>query len=425
MAHVETTPEGPRGTDTKRGIFRWKTFSALRHTNYRYLWFGDSFSSVAGWIQQITLAILVADITDSPFWVATVLGIRALPILLIGPLAGVAVDRLDRKKLFMATQLFLFAIAFLFAFGVWKGQVNEFHALLFSFLLGVDMSINRPVRLSLIANVVPKEDLTNALALENSAGNLIRVVAPAIGIALITPLGLHGNFFIQAAAYLAVCLIIIPMRTPYREEVADGNSVVGTFMEGLRYLKTDTMLLLLIVVIIVPSVVVHSTQFLLVIFAREITGDDGKVGLALLLTAMAVGSLVATLGVASLGNFQTKGLVNMASIMLVAVLLVFFGLSSNLILSAGLIGLLGLVNMVSRIANNALVQSRTPDVLRGRITSIYVIDHGVQPLAIPLLGFLAEPGILGPGKAVMAAGMVALAVTAFIGLRWRELWQLR
>ena len=424
MAHVETTPEGPKETDVKRGIFRWNTFSALQHTNYRYLWFGDSFSSVAGWIQQITLALLVADITDSPFWVTTVLGIRALPILLIGPLAGVAVDRMDRKKLFMATQLFLFAIAFLFAFGVWKGQVNEYHALLFSFLLGVDMSINRPVRLSMIANVVPKEDLTNALALENSAGNIIRVVAPAIGVALISPFGLSGNFFIQAAAYLAVCLIILPMRTPYREEVARGDSVVGTFMEGLRHLRTDSVLLLLIVLIIVPSVVVHSTQYMLVIFAKDILGGEEKVGLAILLTAMGIGALVGTFGVASLGNFQKKGLVNMATIMLVTVLLVFFGLSSHLILSAVLIGLLGLVNMVSRITNNALVQSRTPDVLRGRITSIYVIDHGVQPLAIPLLGFLAEPGILGPGKAVMAAGLVALSVTAFIGLRWRELWRL-
>ena len=110
MAHVETTPEGPRDTATKRGIFRWQTFSSLRYANYRYLWIGDSFSSMAGWIQQITLALLVLGLTGSPFWVATVLGISALPILLIGPLAGVAVDRLDRKKLFMATQLFLFAI---------------------------------------------------------------------------------------------------------------------------------------------------------------------------------------------------------------------------------------------------------------------------------------------------------------------------
>ena len=417
--------EGLPETAEKRGPSRFHTFSALKHTNYRYLWFGDSFSSAAGWIQQVTLALLVADQTDSAFWVVTVLAIRALPILIIGPLAGVAVDRLDRKTLFMVTQVFLFVIAFLFAFGVWQDAVNKYYALLFSFLLGLDMSVNRPVRLSLIANVVPKDDLTNALALENSAGNVIRVVAPAVGIALITPFGFAGNFFIQAAAYLAVFLIVIPMKTPYRETADGGTSVAGSFLKGLRYIKMDTMLLLLIIVIIVPSVVVHSTQFLLVIFAKDVFGGDKEVGLALLLTAMAIGSLIGTFGVASLGNFQSKGLVNMGGILLVTVLLILFGLSTNLVVSAVLIGILGLVNMVSRIANNALIQARTPDVLRGRVNSIYVIDHGVQPLGIPLMGLLALDGVLGVGNAVMVSGLFALAVTVFIGLRWRDLWSLK
>ena len=424
MAQQETPPETTRGTTARRGIARFHTFSALRHRDYRYLWLGDSFSSIASWIQQVTLALWVAQQTDSnPFWVVTVLGIRALPILLIGPLAGVAVDRLDRKKLFMATQLFLVVIAFLFALGVTFNEINVYHALLFSFLLGLDMAINRPARLSLIANVVPKEDLTNALALENSAGNLIRLVAPALGVALISPFGFAGNFFIQAAAYLAVFLVVIPLRTPYREGVAEEASLTSNFVEGLRYIKTDTTLLLLIVLVMVPSVVVHSTQYLLVVFAGDILPGDEKVSLVLLLTSMGIGSVVATFGIASLGNFQSKGLVNMGSILLVTVLLIFFGLSSHLMLSVVLIGLLGLFNMFSRIANNSLIQSRTPDSLRGRVTSIYVLDHGIQPLGIPLIGLLALG--LGTDKALVVAGLLALGVTAFISLRWRELWRLR
>ena len=426
--HGPLDTEGQAGTSSRRGLFRLQTFSALKHANYRYLWIGDSFSSMAGWIQQVTLALLVADLTDSAFWVLTVLGIRALPILLIGPLAGVLVDRLDRKMIFLVTQLFLFAIAFLFAIGVAKDQVNEYHALLFSFLLGLDMSVNRPVRLSLIANVVPREDLTNALALENSAGNVIRVVAPAIGVALITPLGMEGNFFIQSAAYLAVLFIVIPMRTPFREEVANETSMTGSFIEGLKYIKTDTMLLLLIVMIILPSMVVHSTQFLLVIFAKDILAGGEKVGLAVLLTSMGTGSLIATLGIASLGDFQKKGLVNVVALVMTMVLLISFGLatklSSNLELAAVLIGLLGLFNMLFHIANNAIIQARTPDVLRGRVSSMYVLDHGVQPLGIPIIGLLALDGVLGPENAVVVSGLFALAVTAFIGLRWRGLWRL-
>ncbi len=424
MAHGHYTPEDPREVAGQQGRTRLQTFAALKHRNYRFLWVANSFSSTANWIQQITLALLVADLTnDSPFWVATVLGVRTLPVLLIGPLAGVLVDRLDRRKLLMFTQIFLVALCFAFALGVHLDKINEFQALVFSFLLGVDISVNHPVRQSLIANVVPGNDLTNAYALENSVGNILRIAAPAIGIALITPFGLSGNFFIQAAAYLGVLLILIPMRTPYREGVAEGNSVTGQFMEGLRYIKTDTMLLLLIVLIIIPSVVVHAVQYMLVIFAKDILSGNENFVLGLLYVSMGVGSLVATLGIASLGNFQVRGVVNMASVLLMTVLLIFFGLSSNLALSAVLIGFMGAFNMAYHIVNSALIQSRTPDILRGRVTSIYVIDHGVQPIGIPLLGLMAM--WLGTGNAIAVAGVLALAATAFIGLRWRELWRLK
>ena len=424
MAHGHFRHDDPGEVAHEHRRTRLQTFSALKHRNYRFLWVANSFSSTANWIQQITLALLVADLTNSsPFWVATVLGVRTLPVLLIGPLAGVLVDRLDRRKLLMFTQIFLVALCFAFAVGVQLDKINEFQALVFSFLLGVDISVNHPVRQSLIANVVPSNDLTNAYALENSVGNILRIAAPAIGIALITPFGLSGNFYIQAAAYLGVLLILIPMRTPYREGIAEGSSVTGQFMEGLRYIKTDTMLLLLIVLIIMPSVVVHAVQYMLVIFAKDILSGNENFVLGLLYVSMGVGSLVATLCIASLGNFQVRGVVNMASVLLMTVLLIFFGLSSNLALSAVLIGFMGAFNMAYHIVNSALVQSRTPDILRGRVTSIYVIDHGVQPIGIPLLGLMAV--WLGTGNAIAVAGVLAFAATAFIGLRWRELWRLR
>ncbi len=424
--HGGIGPEGPGETVTRRGISRLQTFSALRHRNYRYHWTAFSFSSAAGWVQQATLALLVWEMTDgSPFWVGTVLGVRALPILLIGPLAGVAVDRLDRKKLLIATQVFLATIALLFAIGVQLGEVNKFYALLFSFLLGVDLAINQPVRQALVANVVPREDLPNAIALENTIGTLIRAIAPILGLQLITPFGFAGNFYIQAAAYLAVVPIVIPMRTPYREDVTEGATVAGQLMEGFRYIRSDTVLLLLIVLIIIPSVFVHSTQNLLVIFAGDILEGDEKLVLGLLYLSMGIGSLIAIFTFASLSNFQRKGLVNTSSILLVTILLIFFGLSSNLALSVVLIGFLGLFNMSFHIANSSLVQTRIPDALRGRITSIYLIDHGAIPLGSILLGLLAEPEVLGARYAVAVAGLTALAATAFIALHWRELWRLR
>ena len=424
MAKRETEPGGAEAASTGAGGFRLHTFSSLRNRDYRYLWTSNTFTGVASWVQQVTLALFVAGITDSsPFWVVTVFGVRALPALLIGPLAGVAVDRMDRKLLFMSTQLFLVTIAVLFAVGVKLDEVNKYHALVFSCLLGLDLAVNQPVRQSLLANVVPRGDLTNAIALQSSANTIIRVIAPAVGIALITPFGMAGNFFVQAAAYLAAFLIVIPMKTPYREGIAKGTSVAKNFQEGLRYIKQDTVVLLLIVLIIIPSVIVHATEYMLVIFAKEILSGNENVVLGVLYVSIGSGALLATIFVASLGNFQRKGLLNMGAILMVTVLLILFGLSSNLTLSAVLIGLMGLFNTVFRIFNNSIVQSRVPDALRGRITSIYYMDHGVQPLGIPLLGLLAVG--VGAGQAIAIVGLFALGVTAFIGLRWRELWSLR
>jgi len=419
------SPKATRETSPWRWVLRLNTFAALKHRDYRFLWLANSFSNTANWVQQVTLALLVADLTNgSPFWVATVLGIRSLPVLLIGPLAGVAVDRVDRKKLLMVTQLVLVAIAFPFAVGVSLDKVNEFHALIFSFMLGLDMSINRPVSQSLIANVVPREGLTNALALENSVGNVIRLIAPALGIALLTPFGFGGNFFLQGGAYLAVFLILVPMRTPYREAVAAGSSVAHNLKEGLRYIQRDTTLLLLIVLIIIPSVLVHSAQFLLVIFAAELVSEsDENLALTLLYISMGIGAVVGTFTIASLGNFRNRGRLNMGAILIVTVLLIFFGISEYLVLSVVLIGLMGLFNQMFRIINNSLVQSRIPDEMRGRITSIYFIDQGVQPLGIPLLGLLAV--WLGTGNAIAVAGLMALGATTFISLRWREMWRLQ
>ena len=154
---------------------------------------------------------------------------------------------------------------------------------------------------------------------------------------------------------------------------------------------------------------------------------SGPLRLGILGAGMGLGSLMATFTIASLGNYQAKGMLNTGSIILVTVMLTLFGLSFSLGLGPSLvvIGIMGFFNTGFRLVNNALVQSRIPDYLRGRITSIYVLDHGFQPVGSLVLGFLAEDWVLGIQKAVVLAGLVAVAVTVFMGLRFRQLWSLK
>jgi MFS family permease len=409
---------------------RSRTFSSLRNINYRYLLVSSAFISAGNQVQQIAMGWLVLELTDSPFWVGVVLGIRALPILLAGPLAGVAIDRLDRKKLFLAAQLALVAMAFLFALDVQRETVTVAHALIFSFLLGLDSALSQPVRQALIANTVPREDLTNAIALNNSANGVTQSIAPLISGTMIAALGVSGNFYIQGAAYLAVFIIILPMRTPYRQGVAEHTSVAKNFMEGIRHIRGDSVLLLLILLVFIPSLFIHSTQNQLSVFAVEVFRGgplSGPLRLGLLGAGMGLGSLMATFTIASLGNYQARGMLNTGSVILVTVTLTLFGLSSYLGLGPSLIviGIMGFFNTGFRLVNNALVQSRIPDYLRGRITSVYVLDHGFQPVGSLVLGLLAEGQVLGIQKAVILVGLVAVAVTVFMGLRFRQLWSLK
>ncbi|MCZ6536163.1 MAG: MFS transporter, partial [Chloroflexi bacterium] len=174
----------------------------------------------------------------------------------------------------------------------------------------------------------------------------------------------------------------------------------------------------------IPSLFIHSTQNLLIVFATEVLGG-GLRELGLLGASMGLGALVATFTVASLGTFQWRGKLNMGSIILVTVVFIFFGMSSHLVLSLIIIGILGFFNTGFRLANNALIQSRVPDALRGRVLSIYNMDHGFQPVGSVLLGFMFGTALLGPQGAVMVAGLAAVAVTVFIGLRYRYLWSLK
>jgi len=424
---LSRTGQNPPGSLTPAGdthTRRLQTFSALKNRNFRYLWISGAFIGGGNQVQQIALGWLVFQLTDSAFWVGTVLGIRALPILLVGPLAGVAIDRWDRKKLFLLAQVFLVVTAFLFAVDVALDRVTMVHALVFSFLLGLDASIIQPLRQALVVNTVPPHDLTNAIALNNAANGILQSTAPLISGVLIATLGVAGNFFVQSAAYLMVFLITLPMGTPYREGTKDSGSVLKSFAEGLRYIRSDTTILLLIVLVFVPSLFIHSTQNLLSVFAVDVL-RGGPLVLGLLGACMGVGSLTATLAIASLGNFQSRGRVVIGALLLVTICLALFGLSSRLGLSLALMGLMGFFNTGFRLANNALFQSRTPDHLRGRITSMYVVDHGFQPVGSLILGLLAAEGALGPQRAVFLAGVAAFAITAFIGLRFRHLWRLQ
>ena len=224
--------EAPAETVSPRP--RFQTFSSLRHLDFRYLCAGTFMMSAGQWIQQVTLGWLVYELTGNSVLLGALNGLRALPFLVTGPMAGVAADRMDRQKLMLRTQYLLIATAIVMGGLVVSGWLQVWHIFVFTLITGIGWTFSEPVRQSLIPSVVPKAELANAIALNSGGFNLMKIIGPALGGVMIALFGAGGNFFVQSAAYVGVLVMIYLMHVPPTPETGAPLFRNGQSQAGLR-----------------------------------------------------------------------------------------------------------------------------------------------------------------------------------------------
>ena len=191
--------------ESTRQRFRFQTFSSLRHTDFRYLCSGTFMMSAGQWIQQVTLGWLVYDLTGNSMLLGSLNGLRALPFLVTGPMAGVAADRMDRKRLLLRTQWVLIVTAVLMGALVASGLLQVWHVFVFTLITGIAWTFTEPVRQSMIPSLVPKEDLANAIALNSGGFNLMKIIGPALGGLMIALFGAEEIFSSRPSPTAACC----------------------------------------------------------------------------------------------------------------------------------------------------------------------------------------------------------------------------
>lgn len=387
------------------------TFSSLRNRDYRYLWIGILFNMGGQWVQQVTLGWLVWELSDSAMLVGITAGIRSLPFLFMGPLGGVIADRLDRRRLLMLIQIVMSVGAVLFAAVVALEWVRVWHALLFSFVMGCGFAMTVPVRQALIANTVPREQLGNAVALSAMAANGSRIFGPALGGVLIVAFGAAGNFLLQAALFLCMVAITIPMKTPFRDTTSEiHTSALRSLKEGIRHVWVDKTLLGLIILSFIPSVFVLPIIHILPVFTDEVLHAKANI-YGYLVASYGVGGLVATGMLAAFGEMICSGWLGIIALTGAAFFVALLSQSNLPVFAFLLLSLIGFSMMMFRVNNNTLVQMLSPDRLRGRILSIYHIDHALTPLASSFMGVIAD---LFSAPAAMAmsgvAGLVSIVL---------------
>jgi MFS family permease len=404
-----TTVNTKRDAESKHAKFT--TFAALKHRNYRYLWSGTLLMGAGQWVQQVTLGWLLYDLTGSSILLGLLNGARAIPFLVAGPIAGVVADRVDRRKLLLLAEQFLFATAFIMGLLAATGYVAPWHLFVFTLLTGIAWSFTDPVRQTLIPNVVPKQDLVNAVALNSVANNATKVMGPALGGLLIALFGVAGNFFVQALAYAGVLTMIYRMAAPVTPAQARQSSMFANMQEGLRYVRSNTLVLALILIALVPRLLAVPYQTLMPIFQKDVLGV-GPAGLGMLMAAPGIGGLIALLTLASIaGRANRQGVLMLTAVMLLGTFLMIFSQTTSFSLALLTLVGVGACQVMFNATVNTLLHLTVPDELRGRVMSIYMLDRGLMPAGALLAGtsahFIGAPATTGlMGFAVVLLGII-------------------
>jgi MFS family permease len=394
-------------------------FGALRHRNFRLYWSGQVVSLVGTWMQSVSQPWLVLELGGNAFQVGTVIALQFAPALFLAPIGGVLADRFDKRALLLLTQALamiqaatLFGLTATGAIEIWQIQV-------LALFLGVTSAFDMPVRQSFVAEVVPRKDLLQAIALNGASFNLARVVGPAVAGIILALFGSAVNFGINTLTYSAVIvgLLLINPDTLLRAPIpAVRPTMRHSLVEGFRYAAGTPTVLWLLVLLGGMSIFAMNFQTLLPLFARFTLGmDAGAYGA--LFAVMGFGSLLGSLALAFMGEHRPRLRLILGGGAAFLAFELLLGLVRVPAIAYVVVGLVGLTSMLMVNTINATVQRSVPDELRGRVMALYVtVFAGSGPLGGLFAGATAQ--VLGP-----PAGFIlgALLAAVFLGL---TAWQL-
>ena len=388
------------------------TFASLRNRDFRYLWAGTCFLSGGLWIQQVSLGWAIYEMTRSSILLGALNGLRFLPFLIFSPLAGVAADRSDRRKLMITTQWFVLVTALAMGVVVSLDLLEVWHLFAFTLVTGVVWSFSEPVRQALIPDVVPRAELMNAVALNSAAFNFTKIIGPSVGGVLIVLFGLAGNFYIQSASYLFVMWMIYRMHIPERVRDANRSSVLSNLREGIRYVWSEPVVFSILATAMIPRLFAMPYQALMPIFQKDVL-QVGADGLGMMMAAPGLGAMLVMLSVAHFANRVNRpGLLMIAALVLQGAFLILFALMRTLPLALLTLVVVGGFQVLFMSISNMVLHMTVPDQLRGRVMSIYMLDRGITPAGALMAGVSAH--FIGAPYTVMGMGAMVLALAAVV-----------
>jgi MFS family permease len=393
-----------------RGLSR-----SFRHRDYRLFFTGQFISLVGTWMQQTAQSWLVYRLTGSSLSLGLVGFAGQFPVFLLAIFGGVMADRMNRRSVLVGTQAASLLQAALLAWLTLAGHIQVWQVMVLASFLGVVNAVDIPTRQSFIVELVGKEDLHNAIALNSSMFNSARILGPSVAGVLLAAVGEGWCFGLNALSFLAVIVCLLRMGVPARPAPEKRGSIMEHLREGFGYAWRTREVRTILLLLAVSSVIGMSYVVLMPVFAEEVL-HSGPRGLGLLMAATGCGSLCGALLLAARAESRGIGRFAYFGMLCFGASLVLFAQSRFFWLSALLLVPVGFSMIVSMAAANTMLQTLCPDELRGRVMALYsMVFMGMAPFGALLSGSLAH--LIGAPATVTAGGVACILVLGIFGRR--------
>lgn len=391
-------------------------FRALRYRNYRLFFAGQIISLVGTWMQSVAQAWLVYRLTGSSLLLGIVGFASQIPVFILAPIGGMVADRYSRRRIVITTQSSAMVLAAILAAITLSGRIRVGEIIVLAACLGLVNAFDIPARQAFVVEMVEGPDLINAIALNSSMVNSARILGPAIAGILVAAIGEGWCFFANAVSYIAVIAGLAMMVLESGGKPGTSTPALESIKEGFSFVGRSGPLRALLLLLGLVSVTGMPYTVLMPIFAGSVL-HSGAAGLGWLMGASGVGALAGTLTLAAkrqirgLGRWITYSALGFGGAMLA------FSFSRSFALSVAILVPVGFSMMLEMASSNTLIQTMTPDALRGRVMSFYsMMLVGMAPFGSLIAGAVANR--LGAPHTVLLGGVVCLGGALIFGLRW-------
>jgi MFS family permease len=398
-----------------------ETFAALKHYNYRLWFFGQVVSLMGTWMQSTAQGYLIYQLTKSTAYLGLVAFVGGVATWLFTLFGGVVADRIPRRNLMVITQTSMLVLAFILGGLTFTNLVKPWHVLILAFLLGVANAFDAPARVSFVMEMVPREEMTNAIALNSTMFNIATVVGPSVAGLTYAAFGPAWCFILNGISFIAVIVALLLMHIKVDVQPVRRSNALVEIGEGLRYVFTNRMVLILTCSVGLVAMFGFGLMNLLPAWATDVLHGN-EVTNGLLVSARGFGALISALMLASMTRHKIRGKLWMVGFLIAPVAMFIFAWVRWLPLSLAILGVIGWGMMMMTNNSNALIQSDVPDNLRGRVMGVYaLVFNGFIPIGALLAGGIAEK--LGSPATVIICAAILFAFVVAIGIFLPEIRQ--